>query len=133
MGISFEPGDTGFYSIDTRQSIIFGVNMDDDDVKYEDNTPEQRLHLSKPMSRLEVLSLVQPLRGALMPLFQASMNSLALLITHSNDDAMTDKARKSFDELKDIFRRIDDFDNRLNRIYQGKAPLERDDQELTND
>lgn len=107
--------------------------MDDDDVKYEDNTPEQRLHLSKPMSRLEVLSLVQPLRGALMPLFQASMNSLALLITHSNDDAMTDKARKSFDELKDIFRRIDDFDNRLNRIYQGKAPLERDDQELTND
>jgi hypothetical protein len=132
MGISFEPGDTGsFYQHATV--YYFGVNMDDDEVKYEDNTPEQRLHLSKPMSRLEVISLVQPLRGALMPLFQASMSSLTLLITHSNDDAMTDKARKSFDELKDIFRHIDNFHARLDRIYQGKAPFETEDKELTDD
>lgn len=107
--------------------------MDDNEIKAEENSIVVRAHLSQPMSRFEVISLVQPLRAALMPLFQASMNSLALLITQSNDQETTDKARKSFDELRDIFKHVDDFDDRLDRLFEGKDTWEGKDQEPTND
>ncbi|EZP62674.1 hypothetical protein [Pseudomonas sp. RIT357] len=93
--------------------------MDDDERKIEEISPELTEFLSEPMTRFEVISLLQPLRSALLSTFHGSMTALGLIALHATDEEIKEKAKKTFKELDDVFEEIDTFDNRLGKLLKG--------------
>lgn len=104
-----------------------------DDEKDLEATPELLNFLNEPMTRGEVVQLVQPLRSALLPVFHGAMTSLALVALHGEDEAARHKAKKAFEELRTVFDAIDLFDKRMDRILSAKSPWASDEEEATNE
>lgn len=94
--------------------------MDENDDELEPLSQEVNDFLDQPVTRLELVQMVQPLRGVVIPLFQAAMNSLAILVSELEDGENKDKARKSFEELDKIFDFLDKFDDRIDNIFEAK-------------
>ncbi len=92
---------------------------EDQTPEHEYMTPEEEAFLDEPMSRLEVIQLVQPLRATIIPLFQASMTSLMLHISQSSDQKLREKAKQSFDDLHPLFQEIEKFDTRITRLFKA--------------
>ena len=92
----------------------------DEESTEEELSPEVSKFLDQPATRLELVQMVQPLRGVVIPLFQAAMNSLVILIDSSEDGEHKEKAKKSFEELNQIFLELDKFDDRIDNIFEGK-------------
>ncbi|MBK3510746.1 hypothetical protein [Pseudomonas sp. MF6747] len=97
--------------------------MDDESVDDEPVSPEVKKYLSEPMTRLEVVNLVQPLRGALIPLISASMNSLAILTKEASSEESRKRAKDSYHELGEIFTFLDKFDATLDLLLDGKETV----------
>ena len=93
--------------------------MDDDKSTPTFITPEQKAFLIEPMSRIEVVQLVQPRRSSILSIFHGAMTSLTMLALTSENPDIKDKARKSFEELRDVFAEIDQFDERLGKLLAG--------------
>jgi len=100
----------------------------DDDVESETKvTPEVAEFLGQPISRIEAIHLVQPLRAAILSVFQGAMTSLAGLARQDLDSEIKARAKKSFDDLQEVFVQIDKFDDRLARLLAGKSAWASDD------
>lgn len=82
-------------------------------------SPEVHQFLGEPITRIEAVQLIQPLRSLMLPLIQASMSSISILATSENDENR-EKARKTFQELGGVFDEIDLFDRRIARIFKGR-------------
>ena len=93
--------------------------MDNDDGEI-DVSDEAAKFLSQPITRLEVIQLVQPLRGLVIPIFHAAMTSLVVIMNESEDKESREKAMKSFDELREIFGYLEKFDDRVDMMLSGK-------------
>ncbi|PYC06345.1 hypothetical protein DMX04_00465 [Pseudomonas koreensis] len=76
--------------------------------------------LDQPATRLELIQMVQPLRGVIIPLFQAAMSSLVILINETENGEHKDRAKQSFERLNQIFQELDKFDDRLDNLIEGK-------------
>jgi len=106
--------------------------MDEDNTE-GDPSPELVSFLDQPATRLELVQLVQPLRGVVIPLFQAALNSLVVVIESSADGEQKEKAKKAFEELDKIFLEIDKFDERLDNLLEGKPTWAPRAEETDND
>lgn len=93
--------------------------MDDDESKVDDISPELQEFMEEPMSRIEVIRLLQPLRSAILSTFHGSMTSLGLIAQQATDAEARDKAIKTFKELNQVFAEIEAFDVRLGRLLKG--------------
>ena len=107
--------------------------MDEEEKQHPTITPEQSAFLSEPMSRIEVLQLVQPLRSAILSTFHGAMTSLTMVALTSENADMKDKARKSFEELREVFAEIDQFDERLTKLLAGDREWALDKDGTTNE
>jgi hypothetical protein len=107
--------------------------MDKDDSDDPMVSPELHSFLMQPMTRIEVIQLVQPLRSAVLSVFQGTMTSLALLAMHSENPEAKEKAREKFTDLHDVFTDIEAFDSRLEKLLQGNELWAQDDGSPTNE
>ncbi|WP_285435602.1 hypothetical protein [Pseudomonas sp. fls2-241-R2A-110] len=98
-----------------------------------DLSPEVRVFLDQPATRLELVQMVQPLRSVVIPLFQAAMTSLGILIESSDDSDHKEKAKKSFERLNEIFLELDRFDDRIANIFEGKPTWKPRPEETDNE
>lgn len=90
-------------------------------------SPEEHKFLSEPMTRLEVIQLIQPLRSLMLPLIQASISSISIL-TDSENPEHRDRARETFLELGNVFNEIETFDKRLKLTFRGKKTWATDEE-----
>lgn len=86
-------------------------------------TPEIAEFLRQPMTRLDVIHLVQPLRAALIPLVGAAMTSLVILSKDAKSEEDRERVKASYSEIADIFAALDKFDATLVSLLDGKHPL----------
>ncbi len=96
------------------------------DEEEKDNAPvssEIAKFLREPMTRLEVINLVQPLRGTLVPLISSSMSSLAILTKDATSEENRKRAKDSFHELGEIFSFLEQFDATLDLLLDGKETV----------
>ena len=107
--------------------------MDDEESTEVDVTPETLAFMGQPMTRTEVVRLVQPLRAALLSTFHGTMTSLAMIALQARDSETKDKARNTFKELHEVFAEIDAFDARLSKLLKGDPTWCSDDKDATND
>ncbi|HFH3040882.1 hypothetical protein [Pseudomonas aeruginosa] len=105
--------------------------MDQDDINDLSVTPEITSFLMQPISRIEAIQLIQPVKSALIPVFQGVMDSLAAIALSSENEETKAKARKAFDGLNSVFVELDKFDSILTEMLKGKTPW--DDQGPTNE
>ncbi|MBV1812497.1 MULTISPECIES: hypothetical protein [Pseudomonas syringae group] len=85
-------------------------------------TPEIYEFLTSPLTRMEAVQLLQPLRGALVPAAQGAMHSLAALIHELPEGEVKTRVVNSFDRLDDFFAQIDVFDTRMTNVMDGRRP-----------
>ena len=97
--------------------------MDDEIVGDEPVSPEVMKSLREPMTRLEVVNLVQPLRGALVPLVSSSMSALAILTKEASSEESIKRAKDTYHELGEIFKFLDQFDAILDLLLDGKETV----------
>lgn len=91
-----------------------------DEKDNEEMTQEASDFLDQPATRLELVQMIQPLRGVIIPLFQAAMNSLVILIESSEESEHKEMAKKSFEKLDEIFLELEKFDDRLDNLIEGQ-------------
>jgi hypothetical protein len=81
--------------------------------------PDVQQFLGEPITRLEAIQLIQPLRSLMLPLIQASISSISILATSENEENR-EMARKAFQELGGVFEEIELFDLRVGRLFKGR-------------
>jgi len=96
-----------------------GIDLDDDEKNSLQVTPELASFMAEPMSRVEVIRLVQPLRSAILSIFQGTMTSLAMAALQADDPELKEKAKSTFEQLNEVFSEIDVFDLRLGQLLKG--------------
>lgn len=107
--------------------------MEDDSEKVSLPSPEVLKFLAQPMTRVEVIQLLQPLRSIVLSLFRGSMLSMASMAKHSPDEEMREKANEIFKDLDEVFAKIEEFDERLGTIINGKLPWESSEDDATHE
>lgn len=80
-------------------------------------------HMSKPMTRMEAVQLMNPIRAMLGDLIGSMVVLSAGVALEGHDAGIREKGTKAFDRLEEIFKHMDAFDARLTQVLGG-LPIE---------
>lgn len=90
-------------------------------------------YLDRPVTLMELLHFIEPLRSVVGDLIGAMVDVTSALAINGGDAQMKEKGKEAFSRLGDVFEKIEQIDTMLSRSLQGLDPIADADEEVDKD